>query len=174
MLRVTFNSKTRAPRTEEEIKSMSLFDKKYVAAELVKPFAEERHNTQMILCAIHDTIIENLKAINKPASPKNPFGTPGGDMMNLGYRGVFDQSRAIWLFYGTPHEDIVDSLADFIIDKHDQYMIPGDYTLLFYLSLQEQETQDSLSALPISMLYDIYEPLIEAGKEERRNREVIL
>jgi hypothetical protein len=147
-----------------------LFNTKYAQAQSLTPFSADIDNTQMTLCAIYDTIIENIKMVNEPKSISSS-GPPGGTAIFLGYRGIFNQTRATWLFYKINTKTITDKLADFIISKHDQYLTPGDYTLLFYISLQEPETQESLHGLPMSMLYDIYEPFVENAKNEWRNRD---
>jgi hypothetical protein len=76
-------------------------------------------------------------------------------------RYLFTDNRSIWLL-SNKDVSFSDSLAQFIIDKNDVTLSSSDYALLFYVSLEEdKEVQESLKGLPLSMLYDVYDPHIK-------------
>jgi hypothetical protein len=74
-------------------------------------------------------------------------------------RGLFTRNKSMWLVYNKGL-DISDALAKFIIDKNDTALLPSDYALLFYTTFEDEEVQENLKDIPLSMLYDMYEPLM--------------
>jgi hypothetical protein len=49
----------------------------------------------------------------------------------------------------------------FIINKNNPSLYGRDYILLFYISLQSAEIQDTTHGLPLLMLYDMFTPVAE-------------
>jgi hypothetical protein len=71
--------------------------------------------------------------------------------------------KTYWLFYDMPFKSLHKELRSFMIEKKDPTLSPKDYTLLFYISLQNTEIQNSTRELPLNMLYDMFNPVAEAN-----------
>jgi hypothetical protein len=74
---------------------------------------------------------------------------------------ILEELKVYWLFNGMPFTDSFKRLQSFIINKNDSALSDTDYVLLFYISLQSVEVQDSTRGLPLSMFYDMFEPIAE-------------
>jgi hypothetical protein len=83
-------------------------------------------------------------------------------MRNTGYDdSYFDTRKIYWLFYDLNFASLVDQLRSFMIEKNDLTLNPQDYTLLFYISLQNAEVQNSTQNLSLPMLHDMFLPIAE-------------
>jgi hypothetical protein len=78
------------------------------------------------------------------------------DMFSGGYAGI-------WLFYGFsyPVEGFFEKLAYCIITNYNEDFTYSDYASLLYASLQEDEVKSTLEGLPLSMLNDMFKPVIQ-------------
>jgi hypothetical protein len=82
------------------------------------------------------------------------------------HRKLFTKNKNIWLVFNK-NLSIDDSLAEFIINKDNVLLSSADYTLLFYVSLEEDvDVKKNLEGLPLSMLREMYDPLIEDAIDE--------
>jgi hypothetical protein len=140
-MRITFSSygseEKRLAKTESINKKF--FNAKYKEAQAETPFLDDLKDTQEVLGNIYDRIMENINLLNQSCISYY-IPTPSVDPSRLGHRGIYGangSNRATWLFFGATQKSIADKLADFIITKHDRNLTSGDYTLLFYVSLQD-------------------------------------
>jgi hypothetical protein len=91
------------------------------------------------------------------------YGEPNEDRNLLD--DLLDESlqgfKTYWLFYDMPFKSLYKQLRSFMIEKKDPTLSAKDYTLLFYVSLQDAEIQNSTRELPLDMLYDMFNPIAE-------------
>jgi hypothetical protein len=79
---------------------------------------------------------------------------------------ILKYNKIYWLFYKMPFESFSQQLQSLMIKRNDLSLNTYDYTLLFYVSLQESELQRSVEGLPLSMLYDIFTPIADANQKK--------
>jgi hypothetical protein len=73
---------------------------------------------------------------------------------------------ALWLFQAEGKEIDYADLLNLIIRVRDFDLSPNDYALLLFLEYQDSETKNLLKGLPMSMLRETYQPLMDAHHEE--------
>jgi hypothetical protein len=96
------------------------------------------------------------------------------DVMNQGYNSFFkqyrnvtpadlssDATKAVWLFHEYPVENFITKLATFIIKNYDKSLFVSDYPFLFYISLQDVEFQKTLKGLPLPLIREALNPVVE-------------
>jgi hypothetical protein len=70
------------------------------------------------------------------------------------------------LFYRKVRKDFPKRSQQLIISLNDPTVRLGDYALLLYVSYQDEETRANLEGIPVSMLYDIFEPIMIENQRE--------
>jgi hypothetical protein len=100
------------------------------------------------------------------------------DILNCGPLEFFDTFRttvddlieesvtSVWLFYNFPVEDIFKKAAIFIINNCHKDINFFDLYLLFYISLQAKDFKDPLKDLSLSLLHDMFIPVVETNLEK--------
>jgi hypothetical protein len=81
---------------------------------------------------------------------------------------ILNGNKIFWLFYGARVINFISLLEAFIIKANDLSLTPHDSALLFYISLQDDETK-ALAELPLPILYDMFEPIAEANLNSWKN-----
>jgi hypothetical protein len=69
--------------------------------------------------------------------------------------------KPAWLFYDIDYVIDEAEIEKFITEINDTKLTSNDFTLLYLISLQEETIQKTLKALPLSLLYEIYNPIME-------------
>jgi hypothetical protein len=84
------------------------------------------------------------------------------------YFNPFDvpKNKGLWLFYDTVPTSHATKLKELIISINDEKLSKNDYTLLLYLSYQDEEEINVLKELPIGMLQSMYAPVYEASYDK--------
>jgi hypothetical protein len=90
----------------------------------------------------------------------------GYEVYNEGHQKLpadyfIDYSYGLWLLYDFPIENFQEQLAAFMIMNEKETLLVSDYIILFYSSLQEPEMKVTLEGLPLPVLYDICNPVVE-------------
>jgi hypothetical protein len=73
----------------------------------------------------------------------------------------FEEKKVYWLLCNIRLPLFFSQLESFIIKKNDLTLSDEDYVLLFYISLQNDEVQNTIQNLPLSMKYDMFLPVAE-------------
>jgi hypothetical protein len=77
----------------------------------------------------------------------------------------FARNKVIWLFATELPEDFNERLHHIIDENSDRPdLTQEDYTLLLYLSYQNDKTQ-ALKTAPMSMLHDMFQPVVDSYME---------
>jgi hypothetical protein len=73
---------------------------------------------------------------------------------------------SIWLLADVDHYDFEERLQHIIVSKEEEELTYNDYISLLHASYQDEATRNVLSNLPLSMLRDVYAPLIVESKRK--------
>jgi hypothetical protein len=73
----------------------------------------------------------------------------------------FEEHKVYWLLCDVSFTHFSSQFRSFIIEKNNTDLDDLDYVLLFYASLQSSEVQNAVRGLPLSMLYDMFNPVAE-------------
>jgi hypothetical protein len=76
--------------------------------------------------------------------------------------------RQVWLFWQGIPKDYLKRSREIYIRYFDENLTVGDYLLLMFISYQDEETRDAVQDLPMDMIYDIYQPLIDSAIDDWR------
>jgi hypothetical protein len=80
------------------------------------------------------------------------------------FDGHFESGKVgVWILYGFPVKNLHTKLLDLLIEYDDERLTTSDHALLLYTFCQNEITSDSLEGIPLSMLYDIFTPIIETN-----------
>jgi hypothetical protein len=75
--------------------------------------------------------------------------------------------RTLWLFWDNEH--LINATKDLIklaVKLNDPKLTEGDYSLLLFLSYQDNETKALTESLPLDLLHDMYDPFGESKFKE--------
>jgi hypothetical protein len=75
-------------------------------------------------------------------------------------------TKPIWLFYNTDYVINDSDVLNFVMKFGDSPLTSNDCALLFFTSFQDGNIQELSEALPLSMLYEIYAPIMESNFEK--------
>jgi hypothetical protein len=117
---------------------------------------------QITLCAIFDVIMGCMKSIDEALITRK------GNVLR--FKSMFEENKSVWLLYKEYLVDktkFSDQLANFIISKHDVKSGPANYALLYTISRADKDIIADLENMPMSMLHDMYETVIEAEINEQ-------
>jgi hypothetical protein len=73
------------------------------------------------------------------------------------------EDKGMWLFWLAGYENIVERFESLLIEINDPKLKMSDYAVLLYVSYQEESIRKTFEGLPLKMLYEIYEPIMEAN-----------
>jgi hypothetical protein len=93
------------------------------------------------------------------------YGYEAGE--RIGYTdSLFESRKLAWLFYNMNLTGLASQFQSFIIKVNDSSLSDKDYILLFYISLQSQEVQNTAQEIPLSMLHDMFLPVADNNLRE--------
>jgi hypothetical protein len=72
-----------------------------------------------------------------------------------------DYKPVFWILYDERNSDLPSQLRSFIIKTHDLSLDHEDCALLFYISLQDENLQNSIQGIPLSILHEMFLPIAE-------------
>jgi hypothetical protein len=70
-------------------------------------------------------------------------------------------NSSIWLFHDFPIENIYNDFATTFIKANNIKLTTSDYAVLLYVSYQEKETQKALEGFSLSLLHEMFNPLVD-------------
>jgi hypothetical protein len=132
-----------------DILSKNLYDKFLLEYYTVHPHGNDTSGADLYF------VLEEIMYEFKSLADENEVTN---NTFNDFYAGLY---KVYWLFHNINLRLFYAQLRSFIIERNDTTLSETDYALLFYVSLQDEEIQNTAGGLPLSMLYDMFIPVAE-------------
>jgi hypothetical protein len=118
------------------------------------------------LYSIYTAIIEDVRFLNSGVSVKNAYLDRSKNWEGMTDHPVNDSS-GLWLLQGVSLVGFHDKMLNLILDNYKESLGPGGYGLLFFKTyMEDEETNTLLKDIPLTHLYEIYEPFVNEIKRK--------
>jgi hypothetical protein len=137
------------------------FDKAYRKAHPLTEVDKTYFSRKTRLRILHEMLSEAVERISKEGKTPD-WKTIIAARVRESDTSIFSENKAVWLFFRDIPKDFVERSQKLIIGINDETLDIGDYALLLYVSYQDEDIKEVLNALPLPMLYEVYESVIDS------------
>jgi hypothetical protein len=137
------------------------FDKAYRKAHPLKEVDKTYFSRKVSLRILHEMLTEAVERISQEGKTPD-WKTILAARVKETDPTIFSKNKAVWLFFRDIPDDFEKRSQKLIIDINDDKLSIGDYALLLYVSYQDEDVKEVLNALPLPMLYEVYESIIDS------------
>jgi hypothetical protein len=121
----------------------------------------EEHELKLIYLLTETALADRLRKIESILEKIHANDRTWVDVLRHRDPDIFDDIKPLWLFaYGVPR-DFFPNLQRMIITHNNTEYSEGDWALFMYMKNQDLQTLETLKGIPLSMIRDMYQPMID-------------